>query len=496
MATASPGFFAAISAFFALSVFPHANIMVSTLLVFPIAFVVAVTFGILQSTISRSGGDYVMVSRLLHPAVAVGSTLLNSFGAIIGMGFFAVSFARLGVQPLVAIVGTVSRNQGWINASNQLTSEGWTLSLSLLYLVAGFAIAVLPIRIAMRIQNFCAAVAMTGFVVGLFVLWFTPKGTFIAHYNQYAGSGAYERTLSAGGQAGYNLRDTILAMGTIGSFTVFQWWSIYFAGEIKFLRKTSVMTMVVPTIFYFIALLLMLGAVLTRFDHGFIVAANANNKAYTLTAPPFWTLLASIAGGSRVLAVFLSVTFIFWLPLLAIVQLLPPVRTAFAMAFDGLIPRAFADVDRRTNTPVKALLLVTVCSAAATLWAVYGSSSFFSALVYSCFFVLLTMMVVAIAGIALPYRFPDIWKASPGAKKLAGIPVITLLGMLMFLGSVFIDGLYAGWREFGIPSGLRALVYAGLTMLLGLALYYLATFVRERTEGVDISLNYREIPPE
>jgi APA family basic amino acid/polyamine antiporter len=496
MATASPGLFGAISAFFALSVFPHANIIVSTLLVFPIALVVAITFGTLQSTMPRSGGDYVMVSRLLHPALGVSSTLLNSFGAVIGMGFFGVSFAKLGVQPLVAIVGTVNRSQDWINASNQLNSQAWTISLSLLYLAAGITIVALPIRTAMRIQNFCAVVAMTGFVIGLFVLWLTPKGTFIAHYNQYAGSGAYERVLQAGGQASYNLRDTILAMGTIATFTVFQWWSIYFSGEIKSLGRTSVTTMVAPTIVYFIALLLLFGAVQTRFDHGFVVAANANDRAYTLTAPPFWTLLASIGGGSRVLAVFLSVTFIFWLPLLAIVQLLPPIRTAFAMALDGVIPQVFAKVDRRTHIPVKALLLVSVCSTATTLWAVYGSSSFFSAFVYASFFVIITMMIVAIAGIALPYRFPDLWKASPGAKKFAGIPVITVLAALMLLGSVFIEGLWAGWPEFGIESGRRGLFYAGVIMLAGIALYYLATFVHKKTDGVDISLNYHEIPPE
>ena len=47
--TAAPGLFAAISGFFALSIFPHANIVISLLMTIPISVAVAFTFSKLQA---------------------------------------------------------------------------------------------------------------------------------------------------------------------------------------------------------------------------------------------------------------------------------------------------------------------------------------------------------------------------------------------------------------------------------------------------------------
>jgi len=495
MMTASPGLFAAISAFFALSVFPRANVIVSLLLTVPIALLVAYTFGRLQAAFPRTGGDYVINSRVLGPRVGVASTLLNSCGAVVGMGFFAYAFVGSGLQPLLAMVGTTSGSKTLLDAANSLTHHGWQALFALVLLAIGIAVCAVPIRVTMRVQNVCVAIASVGFVVALLMLWFTSKGTFTAHFDKYAGAGNYHRLVAAGGHESYTARDTVLAIGTIASFTVFQWWSMYFAGEIKALGRRSVSTMLTPTLIYFGALLLMVGTLFAKFGHPFLAAANTGDKAYTLAAPPYWTFLATIAGGHTFWAVLFGVTFLFWFPVLAIVQLLAPIRTGFALGFDGVFPSAVAKVDRRTHIPVVAVAIVAILCTGTTLWAVFGGPSFFSAAIYAAFFVLWTMALMSVAAMVLPFRRPQLWAASPGASRVLGIPTITIAGFFTLLGSVFLIYLYVAYRQYGIPSGVRAVVYACLVALVGAAVYTVAKAVRGR-EGIDLDQNYMEIPPE
>ena len=493
--SAAPGLFAAISAFFALSIFPHANVIIAMLLTIPISLVVALTFGRLQAAFPRTGGDYVINSRILGPRFGVASTLLNSCGALVGMGFFAYAFVVLGLQPFLGMVATTSHSKRFADAANSLTHQGWQLTAALAFLLVGVIICAVPIRVTMRIQLICTVVASIGFIVGLIMLLVISKGTFISHFDGYAGAGSYRKLVSDGGGADYNTRDTLLAIGTIANFTVFQWWSMYFAGEVKAIARRSVATMIVPTFLYFGALLAMIGLIIAKFDHGFLVAANTGSKDYTLAAPPFWTFLATIAGGNTFWAVLFGATFLFWFPLLAIVQLVPPIRTLFALAFDGVLPKAIAKVDSRTHVPVVAVAIVAVLSTAATIWAITAGSSFFSAASYAAYFVLWTMAMLSIAAIAFPYRRPELWAASPGATRIGGVPTISILGALAFAGSVFLLILLGKYRQFGIPSFSHAVLYAIGVILVGVVLYTVAKLIRAR-EGISLDLNFREIPPE
>jgi APA family basic amino acid/polyamine antiporter len=493
--TAAPGLFAAISGFFALSIFPRANVIISLLLTVPISLAVGYTFGKLQAIFPRTGGDYVINSRTLGPRAGTASTLLNSAAAVVGMGFFAYAFVVSGLQPMMAMIGTTSGSNWFLDAATSLTHQGWQAFAALSFLAVGVAICAVPIRVTMRVQTICVAIAMTGFVLGLLVLWFTSKNGFISNYNGYAGGGAYAKATAAGGTASYTLHDTILAIGTIAAYTVFQWWSMYFAGEIKGLERRSVATMLAPTVFYFTALLLMIGTIVTKFDHGFLVAANTGDPSYTLAAPPFWTFLATICGGSTFWAVLFGATFLFWFPLLAIVQLVPPIRSIFALAFDGVLPRFMSKVDPRTHIPVAAVVIVALTSVGCTVWAIFAGTSFFSASSYSSYLALWTMLFLSVTAIVLPYRRRALWESSPGATRLFGIPTLTIGGVLAFCGSLFIIYLFDNFRQFGIPSGVRALEYVALTIALGIVLYTVAKAVRAR-EGIDLDRNYQEIPPE
>src|ERR687888_1278144 len=62
--TGAPPFVIGIALFGALSGFPGGNFLLATLLTIPLALGVVYAFGLLTSAIPRSGGDYVLVSRI------------------------------------------------------------------------------------------------------------------------------------------------------------------------------------------------------------------------------------------------------------------------------------------------------------------------------------------------------------------------------------------------------------------------------------------------
>ena len=265
-----------------------------------------------------------IVSRAIGPRSGTASTLLNSIAAVVGMGFFAYAFVVSGLQPMMAMIGTTSGGHWFLSAATSLTHHGWQAFAAIAFLAVGVAICAGPIRITMRVQAICAIIAMAGFILGLLVLWFTSKGQFISNYNHYAGADAYQKATAAGGVAQYNFHDTVLAIGTIAAYTVFQWWSMYFAGEIKALERRSLATMLIPTFVYFASLLLMIGT----WSRSLITASSSPPILVTRLihlrhrpSGPFWRLFAVVA---LCWAVLFGATFLFWFPLLAMVSSCPP----------------------------------------------------------------------------------------------------------------------------------------------------------------------------
>ena len=61
--------------FFVFALFPGGNYLVGLLLVIPMGLAMSYAFGLLTAMIPRSGGDYMLVSRVIHPMVG----LISSF---------------------------------------------------------------------------------------------------------------------------------------------------------------------------------------------------------------------------------------------------------------------------------------------------------------------------------------------------------------------------------------------------------------------------------
>jgi len=169
-------------------------------------------------------------------------------------------------------------------------------------------------------------------------------------------------------------------------------------------------------------------------------------------------------------------------------------RSMFAWSFDRIMPARLSYVDSRTHSPVIAIAIVTVLAIGST--AIYAFTDWFSTLA-----VLLglsfTLLITAIGGVLLPYRQRAMVENSPYAGRIAGIPVVSLVALLSVVGFGLAIAVLL-WDP-GSGSSLSAnpgKLWLGLIVLgAGLAIYFVSSAVRRR-QGIDLSLAYRELPPE
>jgi hypothetical protein len=97
----------------------------------------------------------------------------------------------------------------------------------------------------------------------------------------------------------------------------------------------------------------------------------------------------------------------------------------------------------------------------------------------------------------LPYRQPAMVEGSAYNRKVLGIPLISLVGFLAFLGFGTAIGIIL-WDE-GSGASLSAnpgkLQLAIAVYAAAFVIYAIARAVR-KSQGIDLSLSHRELPPE
>lgn len=175
-----------------------------------------------------------------------------------------------------------------------------------------------------------------------------------------------------------------------------------------------------------------------------------------------------------------------------------PVRTVFAWAFDRLLPERLANVNERTHSPVPAILTVMVLVTLMLIWSI-AATTFQTWLALGVLAGVVCVTIVSVAAFVFPERRPDLYQASPANMRLWGIPVLKIVAPLSLAVMVFLTWLTLAYPDLAIGGdpGHRWYIPAFLagTVVFGLLVYYVAKAVR-RSQGVDLDLVYRELPPE
>jgi basic amino acid/polyamine antiporter, APA family len=499
----------ATSVFLALALFPGGSIWLGFLMALGVALVISVCYGLFTSAIPRSGGDYVLVGRVTHPIIGLVSSFFWTWGVILSIAFIALAFVTVGLGPSLTAVGLVSGHNSLVTAGNELaTSKGWQFGLGTALIVGSSLLLAGGWRWTTRIMNGFWLLMMLGLGTVFLVLVFKSQDGFIHSFNQFAGSitgepNTYKTIIANAHKEGidtdpaFSMHNTWPTWALICSLTLFAWLSIYISGEVRRARDTTQVKVMGLASTVHIAIALILSALFfSTFGHDFFVAINglSETESYPFAAPPFYTFLTSIAGGSTLLAWWLLITFAAAYPLLMIPNITIAVRTFFAWSLDGLLPTGISRVSSRTHAPNAAIALTVALSIAVLGWAVLNGEGFFSVLVEAVALQLIAMILIGISALLLPYRRPDAWRSSASTRRVGGIPVVSLSGGLLavLLGGVFFVYMY--YEALGID---RPHFIRDVAIILGAALltFFIARAARLR-QGVDVDKLAAEIPPE
>lgn len=494
-----------------LAFFPGGSIWLGFGMAFALAIVLCICYGLFTSAIPRSGGDYVLVSRVAHPVLGIVSSFFWVAGVILVIAFVAQSFVTIALAPALTAVGLVGGHHSLITAGEDLaTDRWWQFGIGTGMILFSAALLAGGWRWTTRIMNGLWVLTMVGLgTVFVFLLFKTHSG-FVHSFNQFAGSltgesDSYHGIISAAQKEGidpspgFSLNNTWPTMAAIAGLSIYAWLSIYISGEVRRAKDVTQMKIMSLATFVHIGIAMILGLVFFwKFGHDFFVAVNGLSATETYPfagAPPYYTFLTSIAGGSTLFAWWLFVTFAVAYPLLMIPNITIAVRSIFAWALDGLLPSRFARVSSRTHAPNYAIGLVVVFGIATLYWATSNNEGFNKFLFEAVLLQLVTMVLLSLTAVLLPYRRPDLWRASATTRRVLGIPVVALSGALsiLLMGGLFF--VYMHYPALGIEDKGHFFRDCGIVLGAALLTFFVARFARLR-QGVDVDKLAAEIPPE
>src|SRR6266849_9961633 len=341
--------------FYALGTSPGADIVLAPLIAFVVNIPVCIMMSMMAAAMPRTGGDYVWISRILHPAAAVFSNFSAAISALIGAAFWARSFAVLAVGPTLAVLGAVTNNSGLISAGNAVsgsdaTGQLWTFGLGLLLIIILAAAMSSGTKISFRVQNICWIIASIGTFLAFVALLIASSSNFIANLNAFAhpfthSANSYQAIQNAAAKAdftfngGHLFSATIPVVAIIMTFMMWNWWSVYMAGELKSAGKLNRQLSIMLGALVWDSLFMIVGVLLLYRSAGeqFIASINfltSTATGYTLPVLPYYNLMASIAANSPIFSLLVAISFLFWNLPAMFPNTFMPVRTIFAWAFD------------------------------------------------------------------------------------------------------------------------------------------------------------------
>jgi len=472
-----------------------------------VSFLVIAYTGLIV-TIPRAGGDYVWQTRILGSG-------LGFVMAVTGWWFILWLWAPiygniLAVQlfePLWATLGWTWPHGGyaWFGTHNGI----FVVSLITIAL-AGFLVSIGMAGYA-KVQRWCFIGGMIGFAVIVVLLLINSHASFVSSFNTEAAKifgvkHAYAATTVAAHKLGY--APSRLALGPLGPtmllvpfmmfFILWPNWGATLYGEI---RGASDFKRVFRGMFFglwitvactVVFLLLMA----KTFDWDFYQNLNAlaNNLTPQFGIWPYPVMFASWLVHNTafqvVIILVMSLWFFGWVGTL----FLSSTRVIFAAAFDRVLPDRAAEVSEKRKVPLYSLILMLL--PAVGLSALYAySATFVTYTLDATLVIAVTYLFSSIAVVLLPWRKPDLWRASPASKvKVLGVPLVPLSGVITIglLGFCLYEWLVK--KIYGVNNS-SSLYYMLAMYLLAIAIYVIARIVRRR-QGVDLSLINKQIPVE
>lgn len=509
-----------------------------------LAIPTALVYTMLGAMMPRTGGDYIFISRGLNPTVGFLASWGFWFTEVLSYGIIAWYSIDFFVGAATA-AGIALRDEGLLATAQWMaTTEGhWILGI-LFVLIFG-AIAYLGMRIYGWIINILGVVAIIGCLTNLIILvaWGMGPMATVNGWNSVYGAGAYEKVVSKAfemGMAKGNLPAAAFDWGaTIAAGTGAIWAyigivsAVFVGGEMKSPGRSLFVSQVLGTLIIMAYYITLPFLVYTAYVVPHDVLAKVPGALDYLAKqgiPPdrvYFTalynyLMAEL--GSEGVASLLGVPATHLLPPRVVTSFTIPLvpkgmewlqvlngtlvgivllkdipaffvvasRMIFAWAFDRFFPEMFAAVDSRFHTPYWAVTLTMIGGLAGVALTAGGD---WAAAADTSNLYQFAVMLGCLSAAVIPYWRRDLYEKSPYRWEIAGVPILTLLGLWGWAANFFFfyvttHEIFYYWGAYATDIPLQQAAWMGIGALIFAA--YLALNTRK---GIDVKTIYTEIPP-
>jgi amino acid transporter len=489
--------------------YPGANMAIGVafvLLIFPIAGL----YWYFSVSMPRSGGEYVYVSRTLHPAFGLITSFVISVTALSWTGQLQDWWIRWGLADPLRAVGISSGNETWIDLANFFDRPIVRFLIGTAALLLTLYVFVLGTRAMMRLSYWAVGFAWLAVLILGVIIIATGQDGFRERFNELSGA-QYDQILVAGKEAGAIFGVLFFplmyaAVTYINLNTLGQTFSANLAGEIRGVAKSQALalfgSLAMQMALWFAVYMLVYGIVGTNFMHS-LDSIWVTDPAQlpptmvheTTAGEPVPMLLMAFMTANPILQLLFGLSFIVatWISLAGLG--FAPIRNVFAWSFDRLIPTSFAEIRTKYRAPLYAIIAV-IATAEIFLWLGIYSPAYSTAILYSIVAWFIAWIILGIAGILYPYRRKELFEAGPPAtqKRIAGIPVISILGFVTLAVSLFTEWAVAQPFIKGEAEANQYLTVAGM-VAVPIVIYAVAHFYH-KSKGIPLSLQFSQVPPE
>ncbi len=383
------------------------------------AFFTALSYAVLASAMPRAGGDYIYISRALHPFIGFLAAFSKWFGLATACGLIAYLD--------VSLLKAAATYAGWPAVTDFLSSSGGRLVVPLVMLWLFWLINILGVRkygvtvIVLMILMLAGGVVLIGYGIGAnHSSW--AAGARATGLWTVVGKGGGKAVGAQGGWGPLLKATAVLFFAYIGFGSVSQ-----AGGEAqnptRVLPRAFVLALTIITAYYFLFSSAVYHAVPWQW-----VVASVKAQQVELSAPELIGVLMP-----KPLAVFVAL-----MAAVALANDIPPMLLAtsrffYSWAQDGVFPRSLAAVNARFGTPHWALTASTVI-ATGVIFECY-LHGFFTSVDTIVLALLFTYALIGVSVIVFPYHNPGLYRQvrflvhRGGQVIIAGIGLVSIVAL-------------------------------------------------------------------
>jgi len=204
---------------------------------------------------------------------------------------------------------------------------------------------------------------------------------------------------------------------------------------------------------------------------------------YEVALGPYWGFFVSLVTFLTIL-----VTMLTYVPIIS--------RCLFARPFDRVVPSQLGHVSNRWHTPTFAIAINVIIGVILLFIANFAPFFLGAFLAAAPLWIIANVVIVCLAGAFFPYVRKGLYEKMPLKAEIAGIPVLTIIGLigaaiLLATCSVYVTNpaYFSSLGVSGIAVPVTIFIYGS-----AIVVFYASRAVNKR-RGIDLGLAFRQIPP-